>query len=90
MENVGEDSENVSRRKHRVSDVPCSRFQTQSWSYGDLMIQVTENCLELSKDEGIKNVRETSDMVGSSNGIHEMNRNKTIKTFPFLPCVLLA
>jgi hypothetical protein len=60
------------------------------WSYGGLMIQVTENCLELSKDEGIKNVRETSDMVGSSNGIHEMNRNKTIKTFPFLPCVLLA
>lgn len=33
------------------------------WSYGGLMIQVTENCLELSKDKGIKNVRETSDMV---------------------------
>lgn len=39
--------------------------------------------------EGTKNVRETSDMAGSSNGIHEKNRNKTIKTFPFLPCVLL-
>lgn len=38
MENVGEDSVIVSRRKHRVSDVPCSRFQTQSWSYGGLTV----------------------------------------------------
>ena len=33
------------------------------WSYGGLMIQVTEKHLELSTYEGTKNVRETSDMV---------------------------
>ena len=33
------------------------------WSYGGLMIQVTEKRLELSAYEGTKNVRETSDMV---------------------------
>ena len=33
------------------------------WSYGGLMIQVTEKRLELSTYEGTKNVRETSDMV---------------------------
>ena len=33
------------------------------WSYGGLMIQVTEKRLELSTDEGTKKVRETSDMV---------------------------
>ena len=38
VENVGEDSEIVSRRRHRVSDVPSSRFQTQSWSYGGLTV----------------------------------------------------
>ena len=70
MENVGEYSAIVSRRIHRVSDVPCIRFQTQSWSYGGLtvvlrwsygglMIQVTENCLELSTYEGTKKERET-------------------------------
>ena len=34
------------------------------WSYGGLMIQVTEKRLELSDYEGTKNERETSDMVG--------------------------
>lgn len=38
VENVGDDSANVSRRKHRVSDMPCSRFQTKSWSYGGLTV----------------------------------------------------
>ena len=38
MENVGDDSANVSRRKHRVFDLPCSRFQTKSWSYGGLTV----------------------------------------------------
>ena len=33
------------------------------WSYGGLMIQVTEKHLELSTYEGTKKVRETSDMV---------------------------
>ena len=33
------------------------------WSYGGLMIQVTEKRLELSAYEGTKNVRETSDIV---------------------------
>ena len=33
------------------------------WSYGGLMIQVTEKRLELSNYEDTKNVRETSDMV---------------------------
>ena len=33
------------------------------WSYGGLMIQVTEKCLELSTYEGTKKVRETSDMM---------------------------
>ena len=33
------------------------------WSYGGLMIQVTEKHLELSAYEGTKNARETSDMV---------------------------
>ena len=33
------------------------------WSYGGLMIQVTEKRLELSADKGTKKVRETSDMV---------------------------
>ena len=67
---MGDDSANVSRRKHRVSDVPCSRFRRKvgltvvlRWSYGGLMIQVTEKHLELSTYEGTKNVRETSDMV---------------------------
>ena len=38
VENVGDDSANVSRRKHRVSDMPYSRFQTKSWSYGGLTV----------------------------------------------------
>ena len=33
------------------------------WSYGGLMIQVTEKRLELSANKGIKKVRETSDIV---------------------------
>ena len=33
------------------------------WSYGGLMIQVTEKRLELSTYKGTKKVRETSDMV---------------------------
>lgn len=33
------------------------------WSYGGLMIQVTEKRLELSACEGTKEVRETSDIV---------------------------
>ena len=33
------------------------------WSYGGLMIHVTEKCLELSAYEGTKNVRETLDIV---------------------------
>ena len=33
------------------------------WSYGGLMIQVTEKHLELSTYEGTKKVRETSDIV---------------------------
>ena len=41
------------------------------WSYGGLMIQVTEKYLELSADKGTKNVRETSDMVRVANGEHE-------------------
>ena len=41
------------------------------WSYGGLMIQVTEKRLELSAYEGTKNVRETSDMVSGANGEHE-------------------
>ena len=84
---MGDDSANVSRRKHRVSDVPCSCFQTKSWSYGGLtvvlrwsygglMIQVTEKHLELSTYEGTKNVRETSDMVRGANGEHEEHEDK--------------
>ena len=41
------------------------------WSYGGLMIQVTEKCLELSDYEGTKNARETSDIVRGANGEHE-------------------
>ena len=67
VENVGDDSANVSRRKHRVSDTPFSRFSDAElvlrWSYGGLMIQVTEKRLELSTDKGTKKVRETSDML---------------------------
>ena len=33
------------------------------WSYGGLMIQVTEKRLELSTDKGTKKMRETLDMV---------------------------
>ena len=33
------------------------------WSYGGLMIQVTEKHLELSTDKGTKNARETADIV---------------------------
>ena len=87
VENVGDDSANVSRRKHRVSDMPCSRFQTKiwsyggltvvlRWSYGGLMIQVTEKCLELSANKGTKKVRETSDIVGGANGEHEGHEDK--------------
>ena len=36
------------------------------WSYGGLMIQVTEKHLELSTDKGTKNVCETSDIVRGS------------------------
>ena len=36
------------------------------WSYGGLMIQVTEKCLELSTDKGTKNARETADIVSGS------------------------
>ncbi len=46
------------------------------WSYGGLMIQVTEKCLELSDYEGTKNVRETSDMVRGVNGEHEGHEDK--------------
>ena len=33
------------------------------WSYGGLMIQVTEKRLELSTDKGTKKMRETLDIV---------------------------
>ena len=46
------------------------------WSYGGLMIQVTEKRLELSAYEGTKNVRETSDMVRGANGEHEEHEDK--------------
>ena len=46
------------------------------WSYGGLMIQVTEKCLELSTVKGTKNVRETSDMVRVANGEHEGHEDK--------------
>ena len=46
------------------------------WSYGGLMIQVTEKRLELSTYEGTKNVRETSDMVRGANGEHEEHEDK--------------
>ena len=42
VENVGDDSANVSRRKHRVSDTPFSRFSDAElvlrWSYGGLTV----------------------------------------------------
>ena len=46
------------------------------WSYGGLMIQVTEKYLELSADKCTKKVRETSDMVGVANGEHEGHEDK--------------
>ena len=46
------------------------------WSYGGLMIQVTEKRLELSAYEGTKKVRETSDMVSGANGEHEGHEDK--------------
>lgn len=46
------------------------------WSYGGLMIQVTEKRLELSTYEGTKKVRETSDMVRVANGEHEGHEDK--------------
>ena len=48
------------------------------WSYGGLMIQVTEKYLELSTYEGTKSVRETSDMVRGANGEHEEYEGKNI------------
>ena len=55
------------------------------WSYGGLMIQVTEKHLELSTYEGTKNACETSDivrwsdtsdMVRGANGEHEGHEDK--------------
>ena len=46
------------------------------WSYGGLMIQVTEKRLELSTDKGTKKMRETSDMVMGANGEHEEHEDK--------------
>ena len=47
------------------------------WSYGGLMIQVTEKCLELSTYKGTKNARETLDIVsGDSNRIHKIQQIK--------------
>ena len=43
------------------------------WSYGGLMIQVTEKCLELSAYEGTKKVRETSDIVKGCQRIARKN-----------------
>ena len=55
--------------------MPYSRFLDEKlvlrWSYGGLMIQVTEKRLELSTYKGTKKVRETSDMVRGANGEHE-------------------
>ena len=49
------------------------------WSYGGLMIQVTEKHLELSADKGTKKVRETSDMVMVvANGEHEEHEDKNV------------
>lgn len=49
------------------------------WSYGGLMIQVTEKGLELSDYEGTKNVRETSDMVS---GLPTENTKNTKTRIP--------
>ena len=38
VENVGDDSANVSRRKHRVLTCREAVFQTKSWSYGGLTV----------------------------------------------------
>ena len=46
------------------------------WSYGGLMIQVTEKRLELSTYKGTKKARETSDMVRAANGEHEGHEDK--------------
>ena len=46
------------------------------WSYGGLMIQVTEKRLELSAYEGTKKVRETSDMVRGCQREHEGHEDK--------------
>ena len=49
------------------------------WSYGGLMIQVTEKRLELSIYKGTKKVRETSDMV---RGLPtESTKDTKIKTY---------
>ena len=49
------------------------------WSYGGLMIQVTEKRLELSTDKGTKKTRETLDMVMVvANGEHEEHEDKNV------------
>lgn len=83
MENVGDDSVNVSRRKHRIMTCVQPFFKRKvgltvvlRWSYGGLMIQVTEKHLELSAYEGTKKARETSDIVRGANGEHEEHEDK--------------
>ena len=83
VENVGDDSANVSRRKHRIMTCRAAVFRRKvgltvvlRWSYGGLMIQVTEKHLELSAYEGTKKVRETSDTVRGANGEHEGHEDK--------------
>ena len=49
------------------------------WSYGGLMIQVTENCLELSNYKGTKKARETSDMMGLGGTTNDTKRTNVSK-----------
>ena len=83
VENVGEDSENVSRRKLRISTCHTDCFLPKSWSYGGLTVVlrwsydfIWENHPELSMCKGTKNVRETSDIVGGEgvNRIHKSHK----------------
>ena len=69
VENVGEASEYVSRRKPLIFCVPRKRLSAKSWSYGGLMVVlrwsydlIRKIHLELSTYKGTKNVRETSDI----------------------------
>ena len=48
------------------------------WSYGGLIIQVTEKHLELSTYKGTKKMRETLDMVRGANGEHEGHEDKNV------------